>query len=89
MVLHGLLANKFGADSLHINNYSSGGLVSYYTAGEPAAAGAEVLAVIAEIKAIAAGTAEVEATKTKVCPCSPVLLGKVKTDLRTSHTRCL
>eukprot|EP01034_Spumella_vulgaris_P029253 gene29254-36271_t len=66
-VLSGLLAEKFGADNVFLNSYSSGGLSGVYASGEGAAAGAKLQAVIGEIKNIAAGgVKDVSAVKTKL-----------------------
>ncbi len=64
-VLYRLLANKFG-DSVFSFNYSSGGLMGYYTSGSAGAAGANVEALIAELKSIASGSVDVTVAKNKV-----------------------
>lgn len=66
LVLHRMLADKFSTGNTFIKNYSSGGLIGFYTSGDAATAGANVEAVIAEVKAIASGAVDSTAAKNKV-----------------------
>jgi len=66
LVLNGLLSEKFGDNSMSLNHYSNGGLISFYTSGSASTVGSNLKAVIEFLQNVAKGSVDVIAAANKV-----------------------